>query len=574
LFADDRIAQQHLEQAVSGVFRRAKEDKAMRGSHAIAQVLKQEAVEYVTCFPHNEIIDACAGQGIRPIMARTERVAINIADGYSRLNNGRRIGVCLVQDGPGIENGFGAVAQAYADSSPVFLLPGAYPRASQGVPPNFRVLPSFGPITKWADQINLTERIPQMMQRAFTLLRNGAPGPVVLEVPRDVLAGELTDDPFKYIPPRRSAPLGDPALVNEVVEALLKAQSPMIVAGQGIHSAQAWEALRQLAELIQVPVMTTMNGKSAFPEDHVLALGAGGNSRPRPVTHFLEKADFVLGIGTSFTRSNFVTPVPPGKVMGQITIDERDLSKDYSISTGVIGDARAVLRQMIERVQAQTGPKGRQGENRVSGEVRAVRERFMQAWMPRLTSDEVPINPYRVVWELMHAVDRHSTVVTHDAGNPRDQMLPFYETIAPRTYVGWGKSTQLGTGLGLAMGAKLARPDWLAVNVMGDAAFGMVGMDFETAVRNHIPVLTVVLNNGRLGGYDHLLPVSSERYRLRFMPGNRYNQVAEALGGYSERVEQPEAIQPALQRCIQEVGSGRAALLEVMTREDPTLPKE
>ena len=546
----------------------------MQGSHAIARVLKQEAVEFVTCFPHNEIIDACAGQSIRPIMARTERVAINIADGYSRLTNGRRIGVCLVQDGPGIENGFGAVAQAYSDNSPILLLPGAYPRPSQGVPPNFSVLPSFRPITKWTDQINLVERIPQMLQRAFTLLRNGCPGPVVLEVPRDVLAEELADDRFEYIPPKRSAPLGDPAQVNEVVEALLKAQRPVIVAGQGIHFAQAWEELRRLAELLQLPVMTTMNGKSAFPEDHALALGAGGNSCPRTVTHFLDKADFVLGIGTSFTRSNFVTPIPPGKVMGQITIDERDLSKDYSISIGVIGDARAVLQQMIEGVQAQTGPNGRQGEDGVVREVRAVRDQFMRTWMPRLTSDEVPINPYRVIWELMHAVDRRSTVVTHDAGNPRDQMLPFYEAIAPGTYVGWGKSTQLGTGLGLAMGAKLARPDWLSVNVMGDAAFGMVGMDFETAVRNQIPVLTVVLNNGRLGGYDHLLPVSSERYRLRFMPGNRYSQVAEAMGGYAERVEQPEAIQPALKRCIQEVGSGRAALLEIITREDPTLPKE
>lgn len=546
----------------------------MQGSHAIARVLKEEAVEFVTCFPHNVIIDTCAGQGIRPIMARTERVAINIADGYSRLTNGRRIGICLVQDGPGIENGFGAVAQAYADSSPILLLPGAYPRSAQGVPPNFRVLPSFRPITKWTDQINMVERIPQMMQRAFTLLRNGPPGPVVLEVPRDVLAEELADDGFEYVPPKRSAPLGDPAQVNEVVEALLEAQNPVIVAGQGIHYAQAWEALRRLAGLAQVPVMTTMNGKSAFPEDHALALGAGGNSRPWTVTHFLDKADFVLGIGTSFTRSNFVTPIPPGKLMGQITVDERDLSKDYSISIGVIGDARGVLQQMIERVQAQTGPNGRLGEVGVTREVREVRDQFMRAWMPRLTSDEVPINPYRVIWELMRAVDRRSTVVTHDAGNPRDQMLPFYDAITPRTYVGWGKSTQLGTGLGLAMGAKLARPDWLSVNVMGDAAFGMVGMDFETAVRNQIPVLTVILNNGRLGGYDHLLPVSSERYRLRYMPGNRYSQVAEALGGYSERVEQPEALQPALQRCIQEVGGGRAALLEVITREDPTLPKE
>ena len=130
----------------------------------------------------------------------------------------------------------------------------------------------------------------------------------------------------------------------------------------------------------------------------------------------------------------------------------------------------------------------------------------MERWLPRLTEDAAPLSPYRVVWELMQVVDRERTVVTHDAGHPRDQIVPFYETIVPRGYLGWGKSTQLGTGLGLAMGARLARPDRLAVNVMGDAAFGMVGMDFETAVRSRLPILTIVLNNGLMGGYTEWMP--------------------------------------------------------------------
>ena len=170
----------------------------------------------------------------------------------------------------------------------------------------------------------------------------------------------------------------------------------------------------------------------------------------------------------------------------------------------------------------------------------------------------------------MHAVDRRRTVVTHDAGHPRDQMVPFYETIVPRGYLGWGKSTQLGTGLGLAMGARLAQPDWLSVNVMGDAAFGMVGMDLETAARCRIPILTIVLNNGLMGGYTEYMPEAVARYDAHRLGGD-YRGVATALGVHAERVVDPGELGAALQRCIACVVSGRPALLEAMTHEEPTM---
>jgi acetolactate synthase-1/2/3 large subunit len=234
----------------------------------------------------------------------------------------------------------------------------------------------------------------------------------------------------------------------------------------------------------------------------------------------------------------------------------------------VIGDARAVLCQMIDEVQRQAGAAGRRGDDATAREVQAVKQAWLAEWMPRLTSDDTPISPYRVIWDLMHTVDRRRTMVTHDSGNPRDQMVPFFETQVPHGYIGWGKSTQLGTGLGLTMGAKLAAPHHLAVNLMGDAAFGMVGMDFETAVRSRIPILTIVINNSLLGGYDKYLPVSTARYGTRFLSGN-YSKVADGLGGYTERVEKPQDLVPALRRCIAEVEGGRAALLEVITREEP-----
>src|SRR5262249_13825465 len=190
-----------------------------------------------------------------------------------------------------------------------------------------------------------------------------------------------------------------------------------------------------------------------------------------------------------------------------------------------------------EEVRRQNGA-GRRRSDEVTAELRAAKDDFFREWRPRLTSDETPINPYRVVWDLMHAVDRQQTIVTHDSGNPRDQTLTFYEALVPRGYLGWGKSTQLGTGLGLAMGAKLAHPDRLVVNLMGDLAFGTAGTEVETAVRGNIPILTIILNNSCMGGYGHHMPTASERYGS-YRLSCRYADVAAALGSYAERVEQP-----------------------------------
>ena len=540
----------------------------MNGKQAIAQILKCEGVNLITCFPDNAVIDAAAALDIKPVVARTERVAVNIADGYSRVSGGAKIGVTALQYAGGIENAFAGMAQAYGDAVPILALPSGYERAELGTPPNFEAVRSYAPISKWATQVVQADRIPQMMQRAFSLLRNGKPGPVMLEVPTDVLEKNLQGS-FDYTPTRQVRSQADPHDVRDLIAALLKAKAPVVVAGQGVFYADACEELKQFVELAQVPVLTSLNGKSAFPEDHPLALGAGGRSRLGTVDHFLDKADLVIGIGTSFTRSTYNVEVPPDKTMAQISNCESDLNKDYAITFGLIGDAKLVLNQLIVELTQQLGATKRDGDS-IAKEIKAVKAEFMQRWLPRLTSDESPISPYRVIWELMHAVDRTRTIVTHDSGNPRDQMVPFYEATIPHGYIGWGKTTQLGTGLGLVMGAKLVRPDCLCVNLMGDAAFGMVGMDFETAVRARIPILTLVINNGLMGGYNKYLPISTEKYGTRYLSGN-FNKVADGLGGYTERVEKIEQLVPALHRCIVEVNAGRATLLEVITREEPVL---
>ena len=254
------------------------------------------------------------------------------------------------------------------------------------------------------------------------------------------------------------------------------------------------------------------------------------------------------------------------------TNDETDINKDYSPDHAVIGDAKLVLAQLIEEVKEILGSQTRREEPDFTEEIRSVKKGWLRQWMPKLTSDEVPINPYRVIWDLHSTIDRTRSVVTHDSGSPRDQTIPFYESVTPRGFIAWGKSTQLGYSLGLAMGAKMAAPDKLAVNVIGDYGFGMVGMDMETAVRERIPILTVILNNASMGIYRPThFPTANELYGTKYTKGD-YAKVAEALGSHTERVEDPAQVVPAIQRSMAAVESGLPAVLEVITSEEPDMP--
>jgi acetolactate synthase-1/2/3 large subunit len=538
----------------------------MKGRTAIAKILKLEGVKFLSGFPQNDIFEAGAQEGIRSIIARTERVGVNIADAYTRVSNCKYNGVCLMQSGPGIENAFSGIAQAYSESIPILVMPGGADRRQQR-PPSFIASKNYQEITKWADTINFADRIPEMMRRAFTYMRTGRPGPVLLEVPIDILNEEFDDAKFQYTPVKAVRTAGDPADIRIVAKALIEANSPVIRAGQGVLHAGAWNELCELAELLQIPVFTTNSGKSGFPENHPLALGAGGNTRPRMVMHFLKKADLIFAIGSSCTKEYFTTAIPDGKRIIQSTVDERDINKDYAIEQAIVGDAKLVLLQLIDEVKTQLGPAYKKRSSDVAKEIKAVKDEWLKEWLPKLTSNEIPINPYRVVWDMMKTLDSRDTIITHDSGGPRNQLLPFWESPIPGSYIGWGKSTPLGASLGFSMGAKLARPEKTAVAFMGNAAFGMVGMDFETAVRENIPILVVLINNFVLGGYKSDYPLAANRYHLTSQSGE-YAKIAAELGGYSEKVVHPDEIAPALKRAKKAVDSGQAALLEIITCEE------
>ena len=538
----------------------------MKVVDAVAKVLKAEGVEYLFAYPVNHIIEAAAKLDIRPIIVRQERIGLHMADAMSRITSGEKIGVFCMQSGPGSENAFGGVAQAYGDSAPIVVLPGGYSRNITQIQPNFNSALNYRHVTKSCEQVTLPEAVPEAMRRAFTQVRNGRPRPALVEFPSDLLNEEISDafDPTP-VPTVRYGP--DSASIEAAAEALLDAECPVIYAGQGVHYAQAWDALKELAELLAAPVTTSLAGKSAFPEDHPLALGSGGRAIPKPVHHYLQKADLILGIGCSFTRTAFGVRIPEGKRVIHATLDPADINKDVPVESALVGDAGLILEGLVEAVRDRSNGASEERTAAVTGDIRAIKAEWLEAWQPKLTSDEVPMTPYRVIWDLLRTVDAKNTIITHDAGSPRDQMSPFWQSVAPLTYIGWGKTTQLGYGLGLAMGAKLARPDALCVNVWGDAAIGFTGMDFETAVRERIPILSVLFNNFSMAIEIPIMPVSTEKFRSTDISGH-YANMAKAFGGYGERVETPDQIIPAIQRGIQKTQEGVPALLEFITAKE------
>ena len=538
----------------------------MKVADAVAKVLKAEGVEYLFAYPVNPLIEAAAKLDIRPIIVRQERIGLHMADALSRMTSGEKIGVFCMQSGPGSENAFGGVAQAFGDSAPIVVLPAGYPRHLGQIQPNFNSALNYRHVTKSCEQVTMPEAVPEAMRRAFTQVRNGRPRPVLVEFPSDLFSEEISDsfDPTPT-PTVRYGP--DSASIEAVAEALLDAECPVIYAGQGVHYAQAWDSLKELAELLGAAVTTSLGGKSAFPEDHRLALGSGGRAIPKPVHHFLQKADLIFGIGCSFTRTAFGVEIPDGKRVIHATLDPADINKDVPVETALVGDAGLILDGLVEAVRDRSKGASEARMAAVTGEIAAVKAEWLDQWKGKLTSDEAPISPYRVIWDLLHTVDVKNTIITHDAGSPRDQMSPFWQSVAPLTYIGWGKTTQLGYGLGLAMGAKLARPDALCVNVWGDAAIGFTGMDFETAVRERIPILSVLFNNFSMAIEIPIMPVSTEKFRSTDISGH-YADMAKAFGGYGERVETPDQIIPAIQRGIKKTQEGVPALLEFITAKE------
>lgn len=536
---------------------------------AIAAVLKREGVEIVFGYPRNQVLEAAARIDIRTVIVRQERTGLHMADAVSRMTKGGQMGVFVMQQGPGAENAFGGVAQAFADSVPVLVMPQGYQLSQMHVPYNFNSTRSMATVAKHVEPLTAAEDVAAVLRRAFAMLRNGRPQPVVVELPYDILeapfAGTLDYAPGKVVTSQPAQ-----ADVDAAADLLISARNPAIYAGQGVHWSEAYGELRALAEHLAIPVMTSLPGKSTFDETHPLALGSGGNGINGCVATWLAECDVLFGIGCSFTATSFGLKIPAGKRVIHATLDPLDIDKCVPSEVALTGDAKLTLAALLAAVKRRV-PAARDARP-VAARIKAVEAEWFGRWRAKCEQESRTMSPYRVLWDLQQTVDVPNTIITHDAGSPRDQLVPFWKSVTPHSYIGWGKSTQLGYGLGLAMGAKLACPDKLCINVWGDAAIGFTGTDLETAARDRIPILSILLNNEAMAIELPIMPVATDKYRATDISGD-YAAFARSLGCHGERVTEANEIVPALRRAIAATEAGIPALVEFITEQETVISK-
>ena len=551
----------------------------MRGAEAVIKALEQEGIRYITGFSGGGLAPLWGPlrqSNIRPFAARNERLGVEIADGYARATG--EVGVAMTGTGPGATNCLTAIAGCYADNIPVLLLMGQHPMRNLGQEWQQEVSASiFDGLCKWRGAFTRVEDIPQVMRRAFTALRSGSPGPVVLEMHQDVLTAEADDDLMAYTPvgaPGKAGP--SDADVARAADLLVGASLPVLNAGGGAMSAGAADEVMELAEMLSMPVATTIMGKGIFPENHPLSLGGGVYPRSRYASgaalQINRKADVVLAVGNSFRQPNGTDgrPIPAGVSIIHVNADEADLNKTYQVDVPILADAKLALRAIIDAVRQRIGPDAGGIKPEIAEEIRLCHEKHNAEWMPRFTDRETPTNGYRVVYELQQLIDPDRTIALHDAGGSRGYIVPFWETTRPRNFVAMGGMAAMGWSVGAAIGTKLGRPDDLVLHLLGDASFGMTGMEVETAARMGLGVLTVVINNGGIGGGMMGMENPAGTPPEMAVLGGNFSVVAQGLGAWSERVEHPDDLRSAFQRAIQATETGQPALVEVMIRPLPT----
>ena len=538
----------------------------MTGTELIAKILKQEGIDMVTCFPSNELIEALSKEDIRPVMFRHERGAIMAADGFSRMNDRKKFGVALMQHQAGAENSVGAIAQAFSDNVPILVLPGGNPIERNNVSPNFSAKDNYKNIVKSVETIYTPTQISDVMRRAFHALKNGPPGPVVVEMSIDICEKEVPKESCNYYSPNISKNVPSSSDIKDAVKLILNSKNPMIWAGPGVLNSGGTNELKELAELIDIPVFTTMEGKSSIDERHYLSLGAGSGATTWPAHKWIQESDLVFGIGTSLTINNYTQQMPEGKLVIHNTISPYDVNKDTPSELGLLGDSKLTMLALIDEIKGVIGEKGK--KTNVSKKIAEEKNKWMNEWNPLLTSEEKPLNTYRVIHEINNTINRENSVVTHDAGAPRDSIVPFYIATTPHSYIGWGKTTHLGFGIPLAIGAKLASPDKFCLNFMGDGAFGMSGTDVETAGRISAPITTVLLNNKGMATYPGGFPLAQEKYGISHMIGD-YALIAEGMGAKGIKAEDPLELREALIKAMDYNNNGKSVLIDVNSNMEP-----
>ena len=535
----------------------------------VARILKQEGVEWVSTFPVCHVNNALGQEGIPMVMMRDDRYAVALADAFSRINAGSKNGVCTFQGGvnaAGLQVAYAGMAQAYEDGSPVLCITDGVPiGASENS--QFDVTSSLKSVSKWYGYVDKPERLPEFMRRAFTMLRTGRPGPVVLAIPDAGGLYDETADPYVPVKGWKSAP--DPEDVAKAIELLLSARNPLIYAGEGVIYAGASAELTSFAKLANTPVISTLKAKGAFPENNPLFVGVRGDQ----VDEYLAKSDLILAIGSSLSPGRFSHGIPDAanKTIIHCTVDELHVNKTYATAVALIGDARFALQALEKELSDKTSGNGR-APGSVAAEVKSSRDSAMVQYREAMASTDKPINPYRVYAGLMEVLDPLNSFVTHESGNTRDQLSTVYDTLVPRGFLGWGNVSSLGFSLAATIAAKISFPQKYCVAVTGEAGLGYMMGNLEVPLRQKMGITVAHVSNGGFAGYGPGFWGDGHDPFTHKVLGNDevdMSQVIGALGYHTERVTEPSEVGPALKRAMAANDANQPAYIEFICSQYP-----
>ena len=530
--------------------------KKVTGADLLGKALARQQVNtlfYLMGAPTYDAANACKTEGIRIVDARHEQGAALMAQAYARVLG--KPAVCMASSGPGSVNLASGLANALIDCAPIVALGGSSPVAQYGTGAFQEIdqVAVMRPVTKWAERVYDARRIPQYVDMAFAHAIAGKPGPAYLDLPGDVLDQEVDEEAIRWS--RRPRTLARPAASAEQVaralEFLEKAKAPVLLTGSGILWSQASSELQKFVEASGIPFYTTPQGRGVLPEDHAMFFGQARSTA-------YKEADLVMVVGT---RLNYVfghgrpprfSPTAP---FIRIDTDAGEINGSTRLELGIVGDARTVLEQFNAAI-ANRGIAARYGAWR--GKLGAIERERAPKSEARLANDSVPIHPLRLCRELREFLDRDAILVVdgQEILNYGRQTLNSY---FPGHRLNSGPFGTMGVGVPFGVGAKAAKPDKQVVVLCGDGAFGMNGMEIDSAMRQKLPILVVVsLNGGWTADPDRKKPSRDLGY-------TRYDKMAQGLGCHGEYVEQPGDIRAALERAKQAVAKGQTALVNVVT---------
>jgi len=523
----------------------------MEGCRALTRALESEGVSVIFGLPGGAIMpvyDTLLDSGMRHILVRHEQSAAHMADGYARASG--TVGVCMATSGPGAANLVTGIANAYMDSSPIVAITGQVPTSLIGRD-SFQEIDIVGittPITKYNFQVRHASEIPAVVKTAFHVASNGRPGPVLIDIPKDVQTetSEVNFNPQLLVRTRRNNSDPDPILVKKAAEAVATAERPFILAGGGVRISNAYQELQALSELLSAPVGTSLMGKGCFPEDHPLSLGMVGMHGTVEANRLVQEADVLLAVGMRFSDRTTSQPddfCRDARII-HLDLDPSEIEKNKEVNIFIVGDARKTLKDIYGLLAGQLARNAHSSLERI----KEVKELLRQQVASNCGKG---LSPYQVLSEARKVLPKDA-IVTTEVGQNQMWAAAYWKTYAPRTFITSGGLGTMGFGFPAALGAKVAKPEAVVVDIAGDGSFLMTENCLATSISENIPVIVIVLNNGMLG--------MVAQWQRMFYKG-RYSatqlgrspdfvELARAYGACGERVESLHQLSNVLRRAV------------------------